>query len=1079
METGARARLDSSIRKYPVRTCRRVGPVLALAAAILATGFVPRAAADGVVGVVGYVANSADNTVSLIAMDQNSNVVTALKGASPQTVTTGTTPVRVAVAPINVLVFVTNQGANSITVIDPTTNTALPTTIPIAPIGSAAPSPQGIAVSESEAGLILYVANPGDNSVSVIDATNIKTGGFKQIARLTKGIGPTPIEVVLQQDGNAYVLNNNNGGVGTVSTISTGTNTVVAQTITVGLNATGLAASPDGAVIYVTNRGDGSVTSVNVSDLTQKQITGITDPVGVAFDPNPGDQLGINRVAYVANLSTGTLTEIVDDAVCVNKNSNAQCFDPNPLVLPNGAHPSQVQVVADSNGSHVFVSDSIAGNVLVFTPFSTPTVKTLVAGNGASGLAFVLFPDFTNPATPVCGVTQNLDSGGGDNVTGTCVGGGPNGTAPSLSFQTDQGFGCAGDPACLSNDTGAVGGFQDYSAVPPGVYTVIVCSVPTKNPPDCGGGVAAQALLAWQGNGNTPPTITCSQFTATPDPTLGLTADASATCDDSMFLLPNKTDPAVNLFLVMKVDWGDGSFPDVAARTQATGNQFKPPVQTHRYAKAGKYNVTLSAGDTTLLASTPQTIPVTVTDALPTCTLPVPSVDVFVVTAAPTCFDEFGQPVGTITIDWGKGVPKSPTTLSGLQVNQPTTFTYPTTTTQNPFTISVTGTATSPTGENLTSAAVTQTVTVPNIALQGPSCTISASATLFSALAPVTCNATATGDVIKSVTVTWGDGSSSPAPAGTTGKASFSQTFQHTFPAVSATYTISVIATDVAGIPGAAQTTSLTIVGPVPPRCALTVQSTGGFGASATAQCISDDTTLASVAVDFGDGNVVQGTAGSSNFGPQTFTHTYAAAGTYTITLTGTDSLQLVNTQKGSVTVPTLTVTSPSEATISAGGTATFTISVPAGLTVTNPPLTLSCVPNPPQTTLPPGFVCLFSPANISPGQSSILTIATNSVPPSTTSALRLPSLYGLALALLPAMLLVGSGARNRKIGTGRFVLLFLVMALVLGLAGCGTNTPPVSSPATSTSGTFTVQVQVADATQKVLGTSTVTVTIK
>src|SRR6266852_3186462 len=157
METVARALLDSSIRKYPARTRRRIGTVLALAATILATGFVPRAAADGVVGVVGYVANSADNTVSLIAMDQSNNVVTALKGASPQTVTTGTAPVRVAVAPISLLVFVTNQGANTITVIDPTTNTALPTTIPIAPIGSAAPSPQGIAVSESEAGLILYV----------------------------------------------------------------------------------------------------------------------------------------------------------------------------------------------------------------------------------------------------------------------------------------------------------------------------------------------------------------------------------------------------------------------------------------------------------------------------------------------------------------------------------------------------------------------------------------------------------------------------------------------------------------------------------------------------------------------------------------------------------------------------------------------------------------------------------------------------------------------------------------------------------------------------------------------------------
>ena len=247
MQTGARTRLDSSVRRYPVRTSRKIRPVLALAAAIFVTGFVPRAAADGVAGVVGYVANSADNTVSLLAMDQNNNVVTGLTGSSPQTVTVGTSPVRVAVAPNNGLVFVTNHGANSITVIDPTTNTALATTITIPTVGAGpAPSPQGIAVLENGTAITLYVANPGDNSVSIINATNIKTGTFTQIARLTTGIGPTPIEVVLQQDGNAYVLNNNQGGLGTVSTINTGNNTVVNQTIQVGKNATGLAASPDG-----------------------------------------------------------------------------------------------------------------------------------------------------------------------------------------------------------------------------------------------------------------------------------------------------------------------------------------------------------------------------------------------------------------------------------------------------------------------------------------------------------------------------------------------------------------------------------------------------------------------------------------------------------------------------------------------------------------------------------------------------------------------------------------------------------------------------------------------------------------
>ena len=122
------------------------------------------------------------------------------------------------------------------------------------------PHPQGIAVLENGATITLYVANPGDNSVSIIDATHIKTGTFTQIARLTAGIGPTPIEVAIQ-NGDAYVLNNNQGGVGTISTISTGTNAIVAQTITVGHNASGLAPSPDGLVLYI------AIAAVSVSPL--------------------------------------------------------------------------------------------------------------------------------------------------------------------------------------------------------------------------------------------------------------------------------------------------------------------------------------------------------------------------------------------------------------------------------------------------------------------------------------------------------------------------------------------------------------------------------------------------------------------------------------------------------------------------------------------------------------------------------------------------------------------------------------------------------------------------------------------
>ena len=1064
METGGHLWLDSSFLRLAAGPRRKMTPIFVLAVTILGFGFVPRARAQGVVG---YVANSADNKVSLVFMDANNDpAVTALVGSSPQTVTVGTSPVRVAAS--SNFIFVTNQGSNSITVIDPKTNTALPTTIQIQPIaGGPDPKPQGLAILENQAGVILYVANSGDNSVSVINATNIQTGTFTEVARLTTGIGPNPIEVALQ-GAKAYVLNNNAGGVGTISTIQTGSNTLVAQTIQVGQNATSLAASPDGAVLYVTNRGDNSVTVVNVTSLAQTQITGVQDPVAVAFDPNPAGQAAQIRAAYVTNYANGTLTEILDDVKC-NNGTNGQCFTPNPLPLPAGAHPSQIQVVPGIQGeSHIFISDPVSSAVYTFVPFNTPTVAKLIAGNVAAGMGFFTFGDSTNPNPPICGLTQNLD-GTGDNVTGICIGGGAGGTAPSLSFQTDGGFGCAGGPSCLSSNPGFVGGFQDYGAVLPGVYTVIVCSVRTDTPPACGG-VTAQSLIAWPGGSGTPPAIACTQFTATPDPTHGVTANASATCNDSVFGLPNHTDPPVNLSLIMKLDWGDGTFPSLAARTQATGNQFQPPVQTHQYAKAGTYNVTLTAGDTTLLAAAPQTIPVTVTDAAPTCTFPAPSVNGFVVIAAPTCFDEFGKPVSQIVISWGPNVPNSPTTLTGAQVNQSTMFTYPTTATPQPFTISVVATA-----QGLASTAVTQMVTVPSSAPQPPSCTISATATLFSAQAPVTCNETAPGDVIASVTVSWGDDTTSSA---TPGAANFSQTFQHAYPAGTKTYTVSVVATDLAGLQGTAQTT-LAVTGPVPPRCTLSVQGTGGLGASATAQCVDDDAVLTNVTLAFGDGTVVQGTAGTPNFGPQTFTHNYAAAGTYTVTFTAGDLLEQVTTLTGSVTVPTLTVTGPSDATVSAGGTVSFTVTVPQDLPGTGP-LTLSCAPNPPQTALPPGVVCLFSPVTINRGETSTLTIATDSAPLPATSALRMPSLYGLWLSLFPAMLLIGSRGL-RKTDARRGAALALAIALILMLAACGTNLPAAPTSGDKTPpGTYTVLIEVSDAKlNTVLGTSPVTITVK
>jgi hypothetical protein len=233
------------------------------------------------------------------------------------------------------------------------------------------------------------------------------------------------------------------------------------------------------------------------------------------------------------------------------------------------------------------------------------------------------------------------------------------------------------------------------------------------------------------------------------------------------------------------------------------------------------------------------------------------------------------------------------------------------------------------------------------------------------------------------------------------------------------------------------------------------------------------------VTLAFGDGTVVQGTAGTPNFGPQTFTHNYAAAGTYTVTFTAGDLLEQVTTLTASVTVPTLTVTGPRDATVSAGGTVKFTVTVPQDLPGTGP-LTLSCAPNPPQTALPPGVVCLFSPVTINRGETSTLTIATDSAPLPATSALRMPSLYGLWLSLFPAMLLIGSRGL-RKTDARRGAALALAITLIVMLAACGTNLPAApTSGAKTPPGTYTVLIEVSDAKlNTVLGTSPVTITVK
>ena len=114
-----------------------------------------------------------------------------------------------------------------------------------------------------------------------------------------------PRGIAVSPDGLRVWVTNNGGGSGdSVSEIDTTSNPpAVIRTITVGTAPAGIAISPDGLYVWVTNRGGASVSKIRVATGAVRTITGFSGPNGIAVSPDG------SRV-WVANQGTGTLSEI-------------------------------------------------------------------------------------------------------------------------------------------------------------------------------------------------------------------------------------------------------------------------------------------------------------------------------------------------------------------------------------------------------------------------------------------------------------------------------------------------------------------------------------------------------------------------------------------------------------------------------------------------------------------------------------------------------------------------------------------------------------------------------------------------
>jgi len=313
--------------------------VFALAAAAAALALpVPAAFAQN-----GYVTNSGADSVSVI--DTATNAVIG-------TVTVGSEPVDVAVVPDGTRAYVVNMGDGSVSVIDTATNAVTGSV-------TVGPKPRGIAISPG--GTRAYVSNSGDGTVSVIDlATNAVVGGPIEVGEEPDGVAVSP-------DGSrAFVAQRAEN----IAMIDTATNSVIGS-VPDTLAPSRIAIGPRGGRGFVTNSGSNSVTAFNPVNggVVGAPITVGSGPAGIAIEQS-------GAIAYVASPVDGTVAP-VDTSLST------------PLSTPLGGFPGATGVAIAPGGVRGFVTDATGASVTVLDTARNVADGTVGAGTTPTGVAVV------------------------------------------------------------------------------------------------------------------------------------------------------------------------------------------------------------------------------------------------------------------------------------------------------------------------------------------------------------------------------------------------------------------------------------------------------------------------------------------------------------------------------------------------------------------------------------------------------------------------------------------------------------------------------------------------------------------
>ncbi len=287
--------------------------------------------------------------------------------ASGIDITVGTNPAGVAVNPNTNTIYVANQGDNTISVIDGATNTVVDTI----PAGA---NSNGVAVNPNTN--TIYVANQGDNTISVIDgATNTVVD--------TIPVGVSPFQVSVNPSTNTVYVPNLFSN--TVSVIDGATNTVV-DTISVGIGP--------GAVVVNTNTNMMYVPNIFSDEVSV--IDGATNTVVATISVGGGPVAGVvnpttNRL-YIVGLFSNTVS-VID----ITPSSPTENTVVNTLTV--GASHFGASVSFNPNTNRIFVADHNSDTLSVIDTLTETVLGAVPVGSGPAG-------SDVNPNTNIVYVTN-------------------------------------------------------------------------------------------------------------------------------------------------------------------------------------------------------------------------------------------------------------------------------------------------------------------------------------------------------------------------------------------------------------------------------------------------------------------------------------------------------------------------------------------------------------------------------------------------------------------------------------------------------------------------------------------------